>query len=57
MGKMVYRGCVAVREWGERERFYPVVSLGKLATAIALRLVRAGNGITEGRRGRFFGGM
>jgi hypothetical protein len=42
MGAMLYRGCVAVREWGERRKFYPVVFLGKLATAIVSRVVRVG---------------
>ena len=44
MGAMVYRGCVALRERGERKKLDPVVSLGKLAAAIVSRVVRAGGG-------------
>jgi hypothetical protein len=44
MGAMVYRGCVAFRERGERWKLDPVVHLGKLATAIVSRIVRVGGG-------------
>ena len=44
MGAMVYTGCVALREWGERENINLVVSLGKLATAIVSRILRVGGG-------------
>jgi hypothetical protein len=42
MGAMVYRGCVAIREWGERMKLDLIVSLGKLATKIVSRFVRVG---------------
>ena len=42
MGKMVYRGCVAVREWGERKKLGAASSLGKLATAFVSCIARAG---------------
>jgi hypothetical protein len=47
MGLMVYRSCVAVKEWGERMKLDPVVSLGRLAMKIVSCFVRVG-----GRRSR-----
>jgi hypothetical protein len=44
MGAAVYRGCVALKEWGERMKLDPIVSLGKLATRIAAGFVRVGSG-------------
>jgi hypothetical protein len=49
MGAMVYRACVAVREWGERHKLDLVVSLGKLATSIATRFLRVGGGRKRSR--------
>ena len=42
MGVMVYRGCVAFREWSERRKLRPLIALGKTATAVVSRIARVG---------------
>jgi hypothetical protein len=42
MGAMIYRGCVAFREWSERRKIGPLIALGKTATTAVARVVRAG---------------
>jgi hypothetical protein len=42
MGALIYRGCVAFREWSERKGYCQLVVLGKVAMEVAARIVRAG---------------
>jgi hypothetical protein len=42
MGVAVYRGAVALKEWGERGKLGPVVSLGKFAVSVVSRVVCVG---------------
>jgi hypothetical protein len=39
---MMYQGCVAFREWSERKRIGPLITLGKAATAVVARFARVG---------------
>jgi hypothetical protein len=39
---MAYRGCVAFREWSERRKIDPLITLGKKMTAVVARFVKVG---------------
>lgn len=41
MIKAIYRGCAAFKDWSERMKFKPLVSLAKLAVTAVSRIVRA----------------
>jgi hypothetical protein len=46
---MIYRGCVAFREWSERRKINPLIALGKTATTAAARI--AWTGVNEPPKG------